>query len=113
MGRRIESPRPSDDLYDKFEIVVDPDAEPADWDEVLLDFVSRIVERRLAGRTGLMASDSSNDGAMQSGKVEIIMDQERVERLEAEVAKAIHQVFRRLAKGRSFKKPSNDVHGLC
>lgn len=36
------------DLADRFEVVVDPDAEPADFDEALLDFLDKIVERRLA-----------------------------------------------------------------
>ena len=36
------------DLSDRFEVVVDPEAEPADFDEALLDFVDKIVERRLA-----------------------------------------------------------------
>ena len=38
------------DLSDRFEVVVDPDAEPADWDEALLDFLDKIVERRLSQR---------------------------------------------------------------
>ncbi len=54
MGRSVRRPSPSshdvDKLDDKFEIVVDPDAEPTDWDEALLDFVSAVVERRLAQR---------------------------------------------------------------
>ena len=41
---------PETDLADRFEVVVDPEAEPADFEEVLLDFVDRIVERRLAAR---------------------------------------------------------------
>ena len=38
------------DLLDRFEVVVDQDAEPVDLDEVLIDFVEAIVERRLSGK---------------------------------------------------------------
>jgi len=42
--------RSQDDLRDRFEVIVDQDAEPADLDEVFLVFVDRVVERRLAAR---------------------------------------------------------------
>ena len=38
------------DLLNRFEVVVDQDAEPVDLDEVLLDFLDKIVERRLAAK---------------------------------------------------------------
>ena len=38
------------DLSDRFKVVVDPDAEPADWGEAILTFLERVVERRLAAR---------------------------------------------------------------
>jgi hypothetical protein len=37
------------DLLDRFEVVVDPDAEPADLDR-FLDALDRLVERRLKQR---------------------------------------------------------------
>lgn len=37
-------------LLDRFDLVVDADAEPVDLDQVLLDFVERIIERRLSRR---------------------------------------------------------------
>ena len=38
------------DLLDRFEVVVDQDAEPADFDEAIAEFLLKIVERRLAAR---------------------------------------------------------------
>jgi len=38
------------DLLDRFKVVVDPDAEPADWDEAILDFIEKVVERRHSQR---------------------------------------------------------------
>jgi len=40
---------PETDLLDRFEIVVDPTAEPVDFDEVLADFLLGLVERRRRG----------------------------------------------------------------
>jgi hypothetical protein len=45
---RVVAPAP--DLPDRFAVVVDPDAEPVDLDEALLDFLDKIVERRLAAK---------------------------------------------------------------
>jgi hypothetical protein len=44
---RVVSPETA--LLDRFEVVVDPDAEPADLDR-FLDALDRLVERRLAQR---------------------------------------------------------------
>jgi hypothetical protein len=38
------------DLADRLTVVVDQDAEPADWDEAILDFLEKVVERRLSQR---------------------------------------------------------------
>jgi hypothetical protein len=35
-------------MLDRFDIVVDQDAEPADWDEAIVEFLDRVVELRLA-----------------------------------------------------------------
>jgi len=37
------------DFLDRFEIVVDPTAEPVDFDEVLADFLLHVVEQRRPG----------------------------------------------------------------
>lgn len=34
------------DLLDRFEVVVDQDAEPVDWDEALAEFLLKVVEKR-------------------------------------------------------------------
>jgi hypothetical protein len=47
---RVVSAAPVPDLLDRFEVVVDPDAEPSDWDEAILDFLEKVVERRRSQR---------------------------------------------------------------
>jgi hypothetical protein len=42
-------PKVPDDLCDKFEIIVDPNAAPVDWDG-FLDALNVLVEKRLALR---------------------------------------------------------------
>ena len=32
----------------KFTVVVDQDAEPTDWDEAILDFIEKVIARRLS-----------------------------------------------------------------
>ena len=34
------------DYLDRFKVVIDPDAEPVDWDEALAEFLLRLVEQR-------------------------------------------------------------------
>jgi len=46
------------DLLDRFDLVVDRDTEPVDLDEVLLDALDKIVERRL-----LRQKDQSHEAA--------------------------------------------------
>ncbi len=52
------------DMLDRFDIVVDQDAEPADWDAALADFLFAIVERRIAtigsGATKVIAKDAKD-----------------------------------------------------
>ncbi len=38
------------DILDRFEVVVDPTAEPVDFEEALADFLLGIVEKRRAAR---------------------------------------------------------------
>jgi hypothetical protein len=38
------------DLLDHFEVVVDPTAEPVDFDDVLADFLLHVAEKRRAAR---------------------------------------------------------------
>jgi hypothetical protein len=42
---QVVSPDPLDLV-----VVVDPDAEPADWDAAILTFLDRVVERRRAAK---------------------------------------------------------------
>jgi hypothetical protein len=39
------------DLHDRFEVVVDPDAEPIDLDEVLAEFLLKFVRKRSSAET--------------------------------------------------------------
>jgi hypothetical protein len=52
-GMAIASDLPRSDVDDPldFDFIVDPDAEPIDLDEILLDFIERVVERRLAAHS--------------------------------------------------------------
>jgi hypothetical protein len=60
-GRRSRTKsQETDALADKFEIIVDPNAAPTDWD-AFFDALSAIVERRLA-RAGQQAGESCNNG---------------------------------------------------
>ena len=43
---RVVSADHDPDLLDRFEVVVDQDAEPADLDEALTEFLLKIVEKR-------------------------------------------------------------------
>ena len=43
---QVVSADPDLDLLDRFEVVVDQDAEPVDLDEALAEFLLRIVEKR-------------------------------------------------------------------
>ena len=50
------------DPLDLFDIVVDPNAEPADLDEAVVEFLLKIVERRLAGRSTVEQAAAAKQG---------------------------------------------------
>jgi len=50
------------DLLDRFEVVVDPDAEPFDLDQ-FLDALDRLVERRVSARKAAADSNSTAEPA--------------------------------------------------
>lgn len=45
------------DLLDRFTVVVDPDAQPVDWDGAILDFLQKVITKRRSA--GTPAADSS------------------------------------------------------
>jgi hypothetical protein len=55
------------DLADRFEVVVDPDGEPADFDEAILTFLERVVEQRLEARKAA-GQQADQDGQGQGGE---------------------------------------------
>lgn len=50
------------DFPDRFEVVVDPDAQPADWDDALADFLLAYVKRE----SSVATRASTTDGATRT-----------------------------------------------
>jgi len=92
MGKKDRRPRSASretDIADKFTVVVDPDAQPVDWDEAVATFLLACVQKR---------HEDEEAAQRRGGK----MGPEEVKSLEEELEIAIGRVVRRLAKARQI-----------